>query len=245
MRAYLITLLSLVISAQLRAQKVEVYADANAGLFHYAGKSTTSTSFFNSAPNNTYTNNPYGNKNGFSYGGAVRAQYVGKSGFIAGLQTGYEILRSKVDITRVYPLMINLYYGPAVNYAAAVPYASKGEVFLQNSNINMNPYIGYRIKTKTVKIDLLPGIDLGFNIKSYDKGKATVDDGTVYKVDQKRTNAPTDIRLRFGIAASFRRTGITASVAHGLTNYESRVIGDAAYEAHSELLRFGITYKLF
>jgi len=121
---------------------------------------------------------------------------------------------------------------------------------LQDQDITINHYFGYPLKVKQIKIDLMPGIDLSYNVSSYDKGSATAIDSTVYKVDRNLYKAPADVSLRLGIAAYYKKFGITASYAHGLINYTSNLIGvtaggtTAAYIVHSELLRFGITYRI-
>ncbi len=230
----------------LYAQKIEIVVQANSGLFHYAGTSSTGTSAFNSSGGNPaqyYTNNPYGAKNGFSYGFGIQAQRVSKSGFIAGLQAGYDLLRSKVTIDRIIPLVY--FYNTLLPFDY-VPYPTpvQGQTFLTDQSINVSPYLGYRLKIKKIKIDLLPGIDLAFNINSYDKGKATGNDGTIYQTNLKLSNAPTDIRLKFRIAAAYKKLGITAGYAHGLTNLDKNTTGDGSYNAHSELIRFGVTYRI-
>ena len=55
---------------------------------------------------------------------------------------------------------------------------------------------------------------------------------------------PTDVWLKFGAALIYNRFGLTTSYAHGLTNYQSNIIGDTNFEAHSELMRFGVSYRL-
>lgn len=91
----------------------------------------------------------------------------------------------------------------------------------------------------------MPGVDLAFNVRSSDRGNATTtgDNGIKYTVDRKMDKAPTDVRLKFGAAAIYKRFGLTASYAHGLTNYESKMIG-GDFEAHSELIRFGLSYRI-
>lgn len=81
----------------------------------------------------------------------------------------------------------------------------------------------------------MPGVDLGFNVSSRDKGSATTIDGnnTKVNVDRKLDKAPTDVRIKFGVAAIYKRFGLTASYAHGLTNYEKKMTG-YDYVAHSE-----------
>jgi hypothetical protein len=242
MKTTLLTLISLFSLTQLFAQKFEVSIQANSGLYHYDGKASASVSSINqgSTDKENYTNNPYGSKNGFSYGGDIQGQYVSKCGFITGLQAGYEVLRSKVDINSYVPSYFYVFFTNYSTYQIPV----KGQSFLQNQDININPYIGYRLQAKKIKIDMMPGIDLGFNISSYDKGKAVDSAGNVYRTNLKRLDAPTDVRLKFGIAATYKRFGITAAYAHGLTNIAKNLSSDSSYEIHSELLRFGITYRI-
>jgi hypothetical protein len=248
MRSFFIALLSILAIPCAYAQKVEVAVQANAGLFQYSGNATASTSFINSAggdPLQGNVNNPYGNKNGFSYGGDIQVQYVSRGGFIAGVQGGYDVLRSIVAINSVsYPY----FYDEGPGYEGM---PAKGQTALQNQDININPYIGYRLNLKKIKIDIMPGMDFGFNVSSYDKGTATTTDGSVYKLDNKMPKSATDVRLRMGLAAGFKRFGLTAGYAYGLTNFASNLDVNAggtstpASKAHSKLIRFGISYRIF
>lgn len=246
MKKYLLVSIILLVFNRLCAQNMEIFVQANSGLFHYAGNGATSTSAM-IAGNPNYTDNPYGNKNGFSYGIGVQAQHVSKSGFIVGLQAGYEILRSKVTINSYQSGGYNpvsqqglggLFYSPA-----------NGNSFLQDQSIILSPYIGYHLKFKKITIDLLPGVDIGLNLSSYDKGEATLTDYTstqalpVYRTNYKRPDAPTDVRMRFGGALNYKKVAFTASYAHGLTNYDKNMTG-RNYNVHSELIRFGIAYKI-
>ena len=251
MKKIALTLSLLFILTNLFAQKIELSVQASPGLFHYSGKSTTATSFILQGPNDqsSYTNNPYGSKNGFSYGGSLQAQLVSKGGFIIGLQAGYDVLRSKVAINSVYPNYIEL--ASANSFITDVaPFPAKGASYLKNQLINVSPYIGYRITGKKISVDLMPGIDIGFSTSAYDKGSATTTTGTptTYKTNREITNVPTDVRIKFGAALNYSRYSLVASYAHGITNYESRMIGDGApvpsYEANSELFKLGIGYRI-
>ncbi|MEO3404583.1 hypothetical protein AAFN85_11820 [Mucilaginibacter sp. CAU 1740] len=232
----------------LFAQKLEVSVQATSGLFHFSGASATSTTMIlqgstTGDPMNR-ANNPYGNKNGFSYGGTIQGQLVTKGGFIVGLQGGYEILRSKVNADRYYPIppAVPTEYQTLVAVDWSFPVT--GHVALQNQTINLNPYIGYRFKLSKVKLDLLPGMDWGFILDTRDKGEVKDKDGKVYKVDFKRSKSPTDVRLRMGAVASYGRYGLNASFAHGITNYRKNLIG-GVNDAHSNLIRLGLSYQLF
>ncbi|MGZ3756098.1 MAG: hypothetical protein ACXVAY_16750 [Mucilaginibacter sp.] len=248
MKKLLLTTFLILSGIYVYAQKVELSVVANTGLFNYTGPSTATNSFItqsndyngNSA---NYTNNPYGNRKAWSYEVALQAQYVARSGFIIGLQTGYDILRSKTEITGVYPMY---YYTGLGNFyfIQPVPVAATGQSYLQDKFINLNPYLGYRFNLKKIQLDIMPGADIGFNISSYDKGKATSSYDMVYWTNLKRPNAPTDVRLKMGIAAYYKRFGVNANYAYGLTNYEKNMIGDAVYDAKSRLIRFGISYRI-
>jgi hypothetical protein len=240
---YFFTFCAICFFTPLYAQKFELALDAYSGLFHYGGNGTAATSFINEG-NPDYTNNPYGSKNGFSYGGGLRLQYIAKSGFLVGAQVDYELLRSKVNINGYQPIYYYLDYGPA-NYIQT-PNPANGQSFLQSQAINLSPFIGYRIKGKKIGIDLMPGVDFGFNLNAYDKGKATDDNGQTYHTDLKLADIPNDVRLRFGVAVIYGRFGITASYAYGLTNlYKNTTYSDGNYNAHSELVRFGLSYRIF
>ncbi len=247
MKKYILILAPLLISGlQLSAQKLEVTVQANTGLFHFAGKSSTATTQVlqgstTGDPMNR-ANNPYGSKNGFSYGGSVQVQTVSKGGFIAGLQGGYELLRSKAEVNKYTPIILNpTEYNIVANDAS---FAVTGHVAFQNQSINLNPYIGYRFQLNKVKLDILPGMDIGLILDSRDKGEVKDKEGNVFKVDYKRSKAPTDVRLRLGAAASYGRYGLNASFAHGLTNYMKDMVGDASFNAHSEYFRLGLSYRL-
>jgi len=247
MKRLLLTLMALFTGTHLFAQKIEVSAQAYSGLFHFGGRSATASSTvvqssITGNPDN-YTNNPYGNKNAISYGIAAQVQAVSKNGFIFGLQAGYEFLQSKVNIGQYASAV---YYDPNVNYIAPAhpDFTVTGHANLENRFINLNPYIGYRLQLQKVNLDILPGIDVGFNLSTYDTGTVKDNDDRVYTIDRKINNTPTDVRLRFGLAATYNQFGITVSYAHGLTNYESNVVSDTKFEAHSELIRFGISCQL-
>ncbi|MFA6085653.1 hypothetical protein [Mucilaginibacter sp.] len=241
MKKLVLSVSFLFIATQLFAQKVEVTVQAISGLYHYSGASTTGSSSINGGSDNSlnYTNNPYGNKNGFSYGGAVQAQIIVRHGFIVGLGAAYEILKSKVDI-----VSYNMYNANAALINTS-PITVTGRTYLQSNYINLNPYIGYRMNAGYFKLDILPGVDVGIKTETREHGKATYTEGTVY-TDRSRPDKDVDLRLRIGLAATYNRIGIIASYAHGLTNFQDGMIGGVGpYEARSELMRLGISYRLF
>jgi len=255
MKKLILTLFGIILITTLHAQNFEFSEGINTGLFHYGGSGSAASSYiFPVEGNGQYrTNNPYGNVNGFSYGAYTQLQYVTKGGFIIGSQLGYDLLRSKVNITGLIPFEV--YFNPNVlltDQAAESngPNNASGHTYLQSELINFSPYIGYRLKEGKVNIDLMPGVDIGFHINSYDKGTATTtyaSAGAVYNdtSDYNLGKAPTDIRIKFGVAAGYGRSALNVSYAHGLTKQLPYLYSASSGDyVHSELLRMGISYRI-
>jgi len=246
MKKILLTLAIVLLMTQLRSQSFEVSVQANSGLFHYAGNGTASSSFINYAqpPFHSYPNYSFGNQNGFSYGADIQGQYVAKFGFIAGLQVGYDVLRSEAAINYIDGLGLTEANGGILGLSGI---SAKGTSVVNDQFINFNPYIGYRLPGKKIKIDLLIGLDLPFGVNSFEKSRETAVDGTVYETNVNYGKAGFDPRYRYGIAVSYKRFGLTASYAHGIINHDSDLLDDSPviYNAYSELLRFGITYRIW
>lgn len=243
MKKFLLTFVCLLAAAHLFAQKLEVTAGVYSGLFRYSGSSAEPVSFINaSSPNLSgfdYTNNPYGNKAGVGFGLSGQAQLVSKGGFILGLQAAYEQLKSKISINQVYVS------NPILSSPNGAALSATGRTYLKNSTINLNPYLGYRIPFAGINMDVLGGMDFGLITNNRESGEARASDGQTYTTSIDRKNAKKDVRLRFGLAASLNRFGVTASYAHGLTNYMEGYIGGGKHEANSEVIRLGLSYRLF
>jgi hypothetical protein len=257
MKKHLLALMAILLAiSPVFAQKLEFSVQANSNLFHFSGNSAVGTSMVmqgNTASNPTvdkmsYTNNPYGNKNSFGYGAGIQGQFITKGGFIIGIQAGYEFLRSKVDIDTYTRYTSGYLLADAV--FASPSYPVKGNTNLQNQTINLNPYIGYRLHLSKVRLDILPGMDVGLILKTTDKGSVKDNNNNVYPVNRELSKAPTDVRLRLGAVAGYGRYGLNASYAHGLTNYLSGMVstsnnGDGStFSAHSELFRLGLSYRI-
>jgi hypothetical protein len=247
MKKILLTLFSFLALTQLYAQNIEVSVLGNTGLFRYVGNYTTSTSFINggtAGAKTGYTNNPDGNKDAASYGLTIQVQHVDKSGFIWGLQGGYQILRSKVDLTGVY--RADVYYATGDYVAAPGSDPATGKTILQSQDILVGPYIGYRLKVNSVNIDLMPGIQLGINTNLHEYGKATDQQNNVFETDLDRGKFPADFRVGFGVAAGYNKFSLTAGFVQGLTNFSNHLLNDSptAYYTHSQLISFGVAYRL-
>ncbi len=226
----------------VNAQHFELSFQTYGGLFHYSGGTTSTESAVNLASiNGIYSsNNPFGSNNAFSYGFCAQASIIKKSGFMFGLKAGYEVLRSSLNITSVF---YNNYYLGNNNYDVFLSnqIAANGQTILTSTQIVLNPFVGYRIKINKIKVDLMPGLDIGFNLKGTETDQAKDVTGKSYTTSFSINNVPTDIRIKFGTAVNYQRYGLTAGFSQGLTNLNRNVANNSA---NSEFLQLGISYKL-
>jgi len=239
MKKALLTILCLLGIQHLSAQKLEISAQVYSGLFHFSGITTTNVSFINEGHNTSqnYTNNPYGTKPTFSYGAGVQIQYVSKINLLAGLQMGYNDLRSSVD------LYMHKTTAPVTTASST---SIGGYTIFSNQTINYNPYIGYRIKIKKVAVDVDAGLNFDTNLRSHENGRTQSDNGPDLTTNSDRGHKPdTDVGYRFELKANYLRYGVTAGYNYGLYNYFSGALADAKVEAYSRMIRFGLSYRIF
>lgn len=234
MKKLLLAFICCISVLNLFAQKIEVTAGIHTGFMHYAGASATSVSRINGADQaNAYTNNPYGTKYGLGFGGNVQAQFIIIKTFIIGLQGNFEALKSKVDIDGA---SINT---PSQNIGVT------GSTNLRTNYLTANPYIGYRLPIPVIKLDILAGLDIAHILNSREKSSARTSDGQQFTTDRDRKTRTTDNRLKFGIAASFKKIGATANYSYGLSNYFDGYVGGPAMDTHSEIVRLGLSYRIY
>ncbi|QIP14191.1 outer membrane beta-barrel protein [Spirosoma aureum] len=216
-------------------QSTESILALNSGLFSFHGVSAEKNSQINLASNGStgYTNNPFGAKNGLSYGLSYQIQHITRGNFMTGISIGYENLRSKLTIDRVNG------YDNTGTFQEVVA----GQTYLSNNLINAFPFLGYRLKRNQFSIDLIGGLDIGYLLSSREKGEATGINGKTYSTSLDRTGLKTDLRPRVQVSGFYGRIGVYAGYAYGLRNYRSGWVG-GRNECNAELIRFGILYKL-
>ena len=229
------TLITIFIFTNLYGQKTEYAIGFSSGLFSFSGKSAGKVSFFNYSViyKISYTNNPYGAKQGFCYGMAGNLKRVSKNNFVFGIEAAYERLRSEIAIDRI------------VNYDGIVTtqYPADGKTFLDFSFINLEPFAGYRIVSKKSRVDLTAGLDIAYCLEAKESGEATGPNGTTFTTSEDRKTISTDIRPRLQIATAYKNFGIYLGYSFGLANYKSGYRG-GTNEAYARFLRFGFTYLL-
>jgi hypothetical protein len=239
MKKLLLTVLSGLMVTQVYAQKLETSFSIHTGLMHFAGPSSTPSIIIIAGTTNTplynSTNNPYGSKNGVGFGVDLQGQLVFKNRFIAGLQVGTELLKSKGDVNQVQ-----------TNFAPTVRQA-EGFVNITNNYLNFNPYIGYRLPVPKMRLDVFAGAEFAYITNSDENGSAKAVNGNTYKINQDRKTVSVDNRLKFGVAAHYDRIGLIASYAHGLKNYLEPMMDGSSqkFGAHTEVMRLGVSLIIF
>jgi hypothetical protein len=232
MKNILLTLFGLLLLTQTYGQRLEVSAMAYSGLFNYIGDGATGFAVFpgGGPPYKVvgWGTNELGSNLAFSYGAGAQVQYVAKMGFIAGLQAAYEILRSDENLVTGDEAGDG---GPTI-----------GHFFLETRYINFNPYLGYRIAGNHIKIDLMPGIEIGLDAKQRGYGSAFFN-GHAYQINTGFSRTENDVRARFGITTWYKRIGLAASYAHGLTNYTPGNYPSPG-NTYSEVIRIGLCYRI-
>lgn len=234
------------------SQKFELSVQANSGVSYFRGPGVQSATFLSegSSLNNGYTFAVYGNQQQVSYGFSFNAKAVITHNVIVGLQAGYDVLRSRV----------NLYnddrYSASESFSGYYSPPIGGYTTLTNQFINLNPYIGYRVNIKQVYIDFTPGLDIAFGLRGHEKGETKSNYGNISNynstatTDQNTDLPKQDYRLRFDIKAGFKKFGITAGYARGLTDYsknEYTEYGSPRYSGaiYADVMRIGLSYRIY
>lgn len=224
------------------AQKLELSANVNAGLFNYTGSAAANPNPYYALGSDTYTPiAAYSSKTTISYGANLQGQYVFKSGFMTGLQLGYDLLRSKTDLNGSYPIIDPGFY---INNSiqASGFFVSTGNAVTTNQFINLSPYIGYRVINKqNASLDLIGGADIGFGIKSKQDIIAT--EPYTFHAKGTTTNPPTDYRLKAGFVIHVDKLNFNFSYAHGVSNYIK--YDNAPSKVYSQLIRLGVGYQIY
>lgn len=224
----IITLIALAISTmELQAQKLEVAVQADGNLSHYTSKYDY---------DDAYGKN---NRAGFDLG--IKAQTVFKSGFLLGLQAGYEVLKSKSDYSPAFPVYDT--FSPVAG-PSAIDYVGGflGHTYTVNKFLDLSPYVGYRLSLGVASIDFMPGVDIGIKLSTQERAlyKYSGSD-TYYSFAFKPDVADLDVRLKGNVSVNIQRWSINGGYAYGLTSY----LKNTDDKVHSRIVRLGLAYRIF
>ncbi len=237
MKKLFLFLFSICLLKSAFAQKTEFRVALNSGLFSYRGASSEGEAEINDYFGQVSLYNPYASKNGLSYGLSLNLERITKNNFIYGIDAGYEVLRSKINITHIFP-----YCDPAACVPAS--YESKSNAFITLNFLNLNSFFGFRLNSKNISYDLTGGIDLALSLKSNAIGSGTatrIRDNATYNVNGiEIKNISSDFRPRIQLAVNYKRYAVYVGYSYGLSNFLKNQNG----ESYSRLIRFGVSYKI-
>ncbi|WP_299990580.1 hypothetical protein [uncultured Pontibacter sp.] len=218
-------------------QKMEYSVHLNSGLSRFGGESAGSTTSM--VINDTWGSspmviNPYGSRYNLALGASLQAQYVASNGFLLGTQAGYEQLRTRAKIDRAHGYW---------SHSSSMNHPADGEAVIIADYINLQPYIGWRVKQSPVDLDLTLGTDIAFNQQMKERSEATLEDGTEFKIRRDRSESITDFRPRLGVTGYHGHFGLSLSYAHGIKNYKANMDG-ANMKLYTRTFRLGLLYRL-
>jgi len=241
MRHFLLTVITLTLFGNVSGQKIEFSASLNSGLFSFIGGYAVKTTFLQTGSNSigpAIIGNSLGAKGGLCHGGSVNFKRIIQKKYFFGVDLGYEVLRSRAEITQVYEHTPN----PSGSGFTSVVLNITGNAFTNNSFINTNPFVGYRCKYKQTNFDLIAGMDIGYYLKVSERGNAKKTDGTNYEIDYSNVykNINFDFRPRFQVSSNYKKLGVYFGYAYGVSSYDPMNL----HIRTSRLIRFGLSYQL-
>ncbi len=235
MKKMLFTIVALCCLNVSYGQKTEFWVSLNSGLFSFAGVSAESVTGinFNKQMQSGYTNNPYGSKCGLAIGLSGNIKRVSKQNFVLGADLGYEKLRSKIEINKIY----------GRSGSSTYSLDATGKTFLNSNFISLRLFAGYRLPVNKVILDFTGGLEIGYCLSAKESGSATDSDGTKYETSADRQTIDFDFRPGIQVAANYKNAGAYIGYSFGLTNYRADFDG-GKNEAYARLLRFGLTHQI-
>lgn len=238
------------LTQEANAQKLEISVNANTGFSGFTGPGTANgENYFQGTANNYYpyyVSNPFIKKLALGYGGNIQFKYVGKTGLLSGLQAGYDVTKSKNKNIDNY-LYTTEYY-PLSSYLPIAPIYTRvdGYDVLTYGFITLDPYVGYRVKMHQLSLDVMLGAEAGINVLSQEKVYIPSLNAQV-KTDRDKQNM--DWHIKPALALNYKRIILNASYAWGLSNYirntSKQITGKDDQKVHSQLIRFGLGYRIY
>lgn len=240
MKIFTLLILGLITGQLAYGQSTEYFVHLNSGFAAYRGGTSAKSGsvilvpdpydvYLRSDMEEAYTDNPYGTSLGLSYGLATQVQRVTAVGNVFGLQAGYEVLRSRVQIHNVFD-----------QHDFGIP--STGYTVMANHCFTAHPFFGHRFAVKSMNLDLTAGPEIGFLRRSYEKGKAKTNYST-YTTSLNHAHPKLDVRVRINLTTYYKHVGMTVGYSLGLTNYRKAHAG-VIDEAYLQIFRLGLSYQI-
>lgn len=216
------------------AQRTTFSAGLNTGLSRFAGPSAHRTTSMVSGgvfcKCESRAASALGDLTAATVGASAIVQREFKNHFVASLEAGYEVLRTRIIVDE-YQLDDMIMKADGVNIT-------------RHQFINAFPSAGYNFRlNETLNLTVTGGIDLGFGLKS--SSRMTIPDFSenVY-TDQDNLVQKVDHRTRVQARLDGKRLAFTASYAHGTRNWLSGWAGGPT-GLYMRVWRIGVQYRIF
>ncbi len=99
--------------------------------------------------------------------------------------------------------------------------------------------MGHRYLYNKIAFDLLTGLDLGFCLRSKERGSAIANNKNYYlKVNNEKAKPSIDFRPRIQLKTQYDKFGFLVGYSLGLINYQTQ--NNA--KAYTSFLRLGLSY---
>lgn len=225
------------------SQKNELKICLNSGLYSFRGDASAAKTnmYFVNYPPIVFisTVNPYGIKNGLSSGLSLNFQRVLKENIIFGINAGYQSNKSKILIDIV-----------AIDESSNIQIKEvDGQSYVTNNSLLAYPFFGYRFENNIIPIDLLAGINFDYILSTKENGSAIDSNNVEYNTSSDIQTINLDVSPKLQIATEYKKFGVILGYSFGLVNYyRDDYVDSMNYneikKAHSNLINFGVTYKL-
>ena len=239
MKYLLLALPATLLASQAFGQTIEFSGRANANFSEFRGETATTTTTIVSSNDGTSESsravNPYGKQLGTGFGASVRAQRVGKTGFLTAFDLGFDWLQARTKVDAIY------YNSTVSSYSRT----ASGLVHLYTPSVTAFAGAGWRLQGQKLALDALVGPELAyvFNAKERGSGSSPVNGG--WSSDLQRVPANRlDFRLRGDLTIWRSRVGLTAGYSLGFSNYQPATSSVINPDANVRVVRAGLAYRL-
>ncbi len=218
------------------AQRTSFSVGLNSGISRFAGASAEKTT-------TSGTGGPFcgcllreasylGNVPAITYGANLAVQHEFKNHFLLGLETGYENLRTRINVEQ-YQLDDMIFK------------TDNGYSITRNHFINIFPSAGYNFPlVENLDLSLRGGADFGIGLNS--SSRLVIKD--VFEDDQYTDRdglAPgLDFRPRIEAKIAGKRLGLTVNYSHGVINWLNGWDG-GINQLYMRVWRVGVQYRIF
>ena len=219
MKKITISILFLTFFISSYAQKWEINANLNSGIFHFAGEGASILSDLH---------NKYGSKGGLSYGIGLSLQRKNIHHLQYGLDVDIESLQSRAPF----------------NYQDLNNVSWTGRSLLRHNFFTLSPYLDYTISIRSFSIYLKGGLGCALNLgEAIENYKSKSSDGQTTSYINGHSTTAFDLRHSFQLVVFKKKLGMGFGYSTGIMDYKLGWKGGTNL-VFSRYLKIGLHYRL-